>query len=211
MNEYEFGYPKECTQCWSFSSKHIELRVKPYFEQGTDKYRVMLIGQDPTIYRDPDRVKRVLMLDEENGQLKRWLKDLFGNTNLNAVTLYATNLVKCSFDKPPYSSLKSTVNFLKPYFDKCQNYLIKELHNYQPQLVLAFGEPAHCIFKTILDNSEQFNSRMKDAFSGEFKKAILRGINFDYSPCLHIKTFRVAETYGDKVRKFKTNLTKQLR
>ena len=31
---------------------------------------------------------------------------------------------------------------------------------------------------------------------------------FDYSPCLHIKNFRVAETYGDKVKLFKDEIRK---
>ena len=47
---------------------------------------------------------------------------------------------------------------------------------------------------------------MKKAFTGDFVRAKFRGIEFDYSPCLHIQTFRVAETYGDRVERFKVGM-----
>ena len=90
-----FGYPEKCERC-----EGCELRVRPYFRQGADK-KLMLIGQDPTIFQKPERVKHVLMLDEENGQLSRWLSDLIGKETFSRLTVYATNLVKCSFSQPP--------------------------------------------------------------------------------------------------------------
>ena len=71
QDNYKFGYPKNCTLCNSFDST-IRLTVKPHYKAGSQT-KIMLIGQDPTIFKDPDknRVKEVLMLDQENGQLKR--------------------------------------------------------------------------------------------------------------------------------------------
>ena len=46
--------------------------------------------------------------------------------------------------------------------------------------------------------------------NGEFYRLIVGGHRFDYSPCLHIKTFRVAETYGDSVSRFKSTVSSYL-
>ena len=48
---------------------------------------------------------------------------------------------------------------------------------------------------------------MKEAFTGHFIRANYNGIEFDYSPCLHIKTFGVTEKYGESVQRFKENMS----
>ena len=166
----------------------------------------MLIGQDPYIYRDPDRVKCVLMMDQENGQLSRWLKDVLGGHILQEAELYATNVVKCPVKRESSTSPKRVLSLLQPCFDYCKDYLIKEITNFKPTIILTFGEPAHELFISILDNNYLFKDSMKEAFTGEFVKASVRTVSFQYSPCLHIKTYRVADTYGKKVEGFRNNL-----
>ena len=202
MNEYSFGYPQQCTKCASLSKGNLSLRVVPYFKEG-GKIRLMLIGQDPTVFKEPERVKYVLMLDQENGQLSRWLRGLFGENNFRSLTLYATNLVKCSFIKPPSTARQGGFRFLRPYFQNCKEYLAEEISRFQPTLVLTLGEPAHKLFVATLDNRDNVADKMKVAFTGRFVKVKFRGVEFDYSPCLHIKTFRVAEVYGESVKRFK--------
>jgi hypothetical protein len=41
------------------------------------------------------------MLNEKNSQLTRWLRGIFGDNNIDDLTIYATNLVKCTFPNPP--------------------------------------------------------------------------------------------------------------
>jgi len=207
MNDYFlFGYPKQCVRCASFSPSGTALRVIPYYKRGGG-LRVVLIGQDPTIFNRPERVSEVLMLNEENGQLSRWLRKIFGEDNFHALTLYATNLVKCSFAKPPSTSKAGGLKFLKPYFQNCKDYLAEELLNFRPEFVLTLGEPAHKLFVSILDNQVDIPDSMQAAFTGQFIKTKFNGFEFDYSPCLHIKTFRVAEVYGESVQKFKQGIT----
>lgn len=123
MDEYSFVYPRQCKRC--ASNARLPLRVRPYFRKG-DEVRVMLIGQDPTISEKPERVEYVLMLDQPNGALSRWLReDVFGERDFSRLTLYATNLVKCSFDEPP--SRKGGLEFLRPYFENCRDHLAKEI------------------------------------------------------------------------------------
>ena len=88
MDEYIFGYPKSCKKCTNISASEPKLQVAPFYRL-KGQLRLMLIGQDPTIYRKPERVKHVLMLDQPNGQLSRWLKTLLGKKNYDSLTLYA--------------------------------------------------------------------------------------------------------------------------
>ncbi len=171
----------------------------------------MLIGQDPTIFIKKERVKKVLMLDEENSQLNRWLERMFCREKFNDFTVYATNLVKCTFPKPP--STYRGKYFLKPYFENCMTHLEKEVLNFRPNLVLSFGEPAHRYFSTMFDNRNEIENSMKLAFGKEekFFKARINGFEFSYSPSLHIKTYRVAETYGKKIEKFKLSLKNEIK
>lgn len=206
-----FGYPVHCTECDLFDDKPLNLqRINPYYKSGNST-RVMLIGQDPTIFDRPDRVNEVLMLKEtrgRNGQLRRWIEnELFGKEKFEKIELYSTNLVKCQFSKPP--STNGALKFLEPRFKKCKKYLLDEIENFKPTVVLTFGEPAHILFsKELTIIKGNLNEKMKEDFNGSFFRASLNNIEFDYSPCLHIKTFRVAETYGEKVIQFKKELRK---
>ncbi len=51
---------------------------------------------------------------------------------------------------------------------------------------------------------------MQQAFTGEFSEVSIGGVSFDYTPCLHIQGFRVAETYGPRVDAFKRGLAQRL-
>lgn len=208
-NSFAFGYPRECRRCANVpansASRIAGLHVKPYLRNGVG-LRVMLVGQDPTITRKPERVKQVLMLDQKNGQLSRWLENVFGAENFKSITLYATNAVKCSFRNPPSRFPKGGLKFLEPYFKNCQQHLSGEVLAFQPQCVITLGEPTHTFFVSILDNANEMSPQMKNAFGGKFVRARLQGFEFDYSPCLHIQTFRVAEKYGAKVEAFRKGI-----
>jgi len=209
IDGFAFGYPGECKRCANIpanpASRLTGLQVGPFLKNGSG-LRVMLVGQDPTIARKPERVKQVLMLDERNGQLSRWLESLFGAENFKSITLYATNVVKCTFSAPPSRMLEGGLRFLQPYFDHCRAYLVGEVLGFRPHCVIVLGEPAHKLFVSILDNADEIPTEMKHSFTWKFMRARLQGFEFDYSPCLHIQTFRVAEKYGMKVEGFKQAL-----
>ncbi len=199
---FQFGYPECCADCGDLSINRSE-RVSPYFQKGNE-FKLMIIGQDPTIFTRPQRVRHVLMLDDKNGQLSRWLRELIGSDVYNSITIYATNIVKCTFNKPPSASQEGGLNVLRPFFSNCKKYIEKELVLFSPTCVLALGEPTHKLFSSILEFRPP--DTMQKAFTGEMFKAKYKGLEFDYSPCLHIKTFRVAETYGKSVAIFKNSI-----
>ncbi len=203
IDSLKYGYPNSCNKCDQLPGD-LKLQVSPFYKEG-NIFKLMLVGQDPTIFKDSSRVRKVLMLDEESGQLNRWLRNIFKN-NFDEITIYATNIVKCTFNNPP--STNGGVNYLKPYFEYCKSYLGNEIKNYRPNLVIALGEPAHILIRTLFTNSNNIGQTMQLAFNGNFIKAKVDDVEFDYSPCLHIKTFRVAEVYGKSVNIFKESLIK---
>ncbi|MFC2134443.1 uracil-DNA glycosylase family protein [Bacteroidota bacterium] len=201
-----FGYPDTCKLCIEAVKKNFDtirilgLKVRPFYQPGM-KFKLMLIGQDPTIKEKQERVKKVLMLDQENSQLRRWLKGIFGPSNFDSITIYATNVVKCTFSQRPSVLKKGGRELLNTCFSNCREYLIKEILMYSPDLILSLGEPSHELFlKSVTGN---IPLRMKDAFSGKFYEITIENFQTHYSPCLHIQTFRVAEKYGVSVNNFK--------
>lgn len=181
------------------------LRVGPFYKPG-NSFRLMLVGQDPTVRKRPERVTQVLMLDQPGGQLSRWLRNLLGASVFERITIYATNVVKCSFSKPPSDFGNGGFQFLTPYANKCRHHLAQEIARFHPTLVISLGEPSHKIFRQMLDKPEEVGESMQRAFTGRFVRVSIEGILFEYTPCLHIQTFRIAETYGSRVAAFKEGL-----
>jgi uracil-DNA glycosylase family 4 len=202
-----FGYPDTCELCFeaiknNFDMINIEgLNVRPFYQKG-NKFKLMLIGQDPTIKEEQDRVKEVLMLDQENGQLRRWLKGIFGLSKFESITIYATNVIKCTFSRRPSELQNGGRELLNCCFLNCRQYLKNEVLAYAPNLILTLGEPSHEMFLKLVN--EKIPVKMKDAFSGKFHEVSIENLKTYYSPCLHIQTFRVAEKYGEKVVNFKS-------
>ena len=100
-----FGYPESCNLCESCANckeKGLNLQAKPYFRQG-DSFRLLLIGQDPTIFHKKERVKYVLMLNEDNGQLTRRLRTIFGEEKRDQAAQSGKAL--CEVRSPPTSCL----------------------------------------------------------------------------------------------------------
>ena len=90
MNTREkYGYPLCCNKCTQLGDEPRRLsEIEPFHKDGS-AIKLMLIGQDPTIIKDPERVNTVLMLNEisgRNGQLRKWLEtELIGKGNFDSV------------------------------------------------------------------------------------------------------------------------------
>jgi uracil-DNA glycosylase family 4 len=203
MDEYDYGYPFKCKLCTNLFYNCSSLTTKPYLIENGNT-RLMLIGQDPNIHNGRG-VNRVLDLDNENGQVRRWLINVFGESIFDTFTLYATNLVKCTLEQPPSES-SNVLKLLQTYFRYCQTYLLREISLFKPNFVLSFGETAHELFYKILSDSGDLTSTMRKDFTGTFSKVRVGEISFLYSPCLHIRTFKIADAYGDKIKEFKINI-----
>jgi hypothetical protein len=107
-----FGYPRAYIKCTHFSTCPITLQVAPFFKQGLG-VRVMFIGQDPTIFKQPERVQHGLMLDQERGQLTRWLQQVYRDEiprDMQAAftgQFYQAKLKDVTFDYSPCLHIKT--------------------------------------------------------------------------------------------------------
>jgi uracil-DNA glycosylase family 4 len=203
MEEYDFGYPFSCKLCTDLFHECPSLITKPYLIKNGNS-RLMLIGQDPTI-NNGRGVKRALDLDNEHGQLRHWLVSVFGDSIFKASTLYATNLVKCTLEPSP-SENSNPLKLLQTYFRYCQTYILREISLFKPDIVLSFGETAHELFFEILSDNGELTSSIKKDFTGSFSKVRVGKTSFLYSPCLHIRTFMIADVYGEKTKEFRMNI-----
>lgn len=212
MNAYQFGYPqKECKAC-----SHSEIicnayEISPFYKE-EGQIKVMLIGQDPTIRRASIEVKSVLMLTNDKvhrSNLQKWIEEeVFGNSDYPKIQLYATNLVKCRFAKQPSNCKEGAYIFLESCFKNCVRYLREEIKSFRPSLVISLGETAHKLLCKELYPPKNFSCKMNQDFSKKIPVSLRdTDIFFDYMPCLHITTFRVAKTYGNKINSFRNNLS----
>lgn len=192
---YQFGYPQP-SACKCEGGRLV---ARPYYTNRNTK-SLMLIGQDPTIRSG--EATTVLGFDDETSQLQIWLREVFGKTTLTTFTVYATNVVKCTFNALPSSQKGGALKFLKPLFTECKKHLESEISNFKPDYVFTFGEPTHLLFCSLLKDRPD-RLRMKDSFTGDFVELAFNGHRFKYSPCLHITTFRIAMKYGAKVDKLR--------
>ncbi len=200
------AYPaKPCADCDLVLGDHELIATyfyRPSLSSTSPGPRVMLIGQDPTIADDPDRdrVTHALMLNDPNSVLSRWLRgEVFAETLFDSFELYATNAVKCTFPSLPSSAKGGAERFLRPYFNNCRRYLRKEILEVRPERVFTFGEAAHQLLMGLLDTPHSFRGKMKVDFDSQLRPVSISGWKFLYTPCLHIKQYRTARTYGPRI------------
>ncbi len=201
------SYPKSpCHDCDRIGNGRNRLfasySYKPPAQGTVSGRKVMLIGQDPTIRRDPTRtrVTHALMLNDPKSQLSKWLRgEVFSPSSYDGFEIYATNIVKCTFSSQPGASERGGLKFLEPFFANCRSYLVQEILEFEPQLVVTFGEPAHQLFVRLFESPMGFDGQMKLDLVGRTRPVSVAGFSFEYTPCLHISQFRTAATYGPKV------------
>ncbi len=216
--DYRFGYPVQCTKCslnTECQSEKLLLNVGPSYRDGVSNKRLMLIGQDPTIRNKKRKVDLVLMLNRK-GTFYKWLGELLGDS-FEKIDVYATNVIKCTFlgNLPTERDGMKAHGFLRPFFDNCKEHLINEISNYRPHYIISFGEPAHHLLANGFFGCDVgISPLMAVAFNHGFYDTYINYndelITFKYSPCLHVQTFRVADTYGKRVKEFKEELRTSL-
>lgn len=207
MNCDSFGYPPTCCR------GRGALNIRPYYHE-RDCLRVMLIGQDPNIRNQADKVHTVLMLDRPNNPLARWIQDCIFGGEFDRPTIYATNLVKCRLDEAP-SRTPSPEGYLRPYFTVCKETLRLEIQRFRPQIVITFGQPAMRLFRECMHpkDADAIPGTMRRAFTGTaYCKVSAFDVTFDYVPCVHMNTAnRHKDVYGEPLRRFRDYLQSRIR
>lgn len=196
------GYPASCQLCVEQEVRQtclkapIELNCRPFMP--ADSPQILVVGQDPTI-RSAE-ASTVLMLDRPGNPVYNFIKGKILNPlDLSLDDIAATNAVKCSFpgNRPPNSiarenrlqlrdesrarGIRVETAFLRPFFDKCAQYLVEEIQELRPRVVLSLGEPCHQLLVTSF--GWPIRLRLKEVFRGSF--TVETPFNVAYVPCAH--------------------------
>jgi len=113
------------------------LPIIPPF-RGNDKIKLIILGQDPTIKNEASRknIKYTLNLDKENA-LKTYLNRICIGLGMTIENVYATNMFKYFYSKPPAETLEVLINHLEPNLKLLQ----KELTEFDNIPIISLGEP----------------------------------------------------------------------
>ena len=111
--------------------------------RGRGDIRLIILGQDPTV-QDPEqrkKIKTVLLLDQR-GRLRTYVQNVCRALDIDLdENVYATNLLKNFFTKPPDTMRKEDPQF----FGKAAAYWIpllsEEIKEFEDVPVLPLGEP----------------------------------------------------------------------
>ncbi|MFP4418824.1 MAG: uracil-DNA glycosylase family protein [Chitinispirillaceae bacterium] len=109
----------------------------PPFKIGND-IKLIIIGQDPTIRNVKRRefIDTTLNLDK-NGSLKTYISDICAQFSIELSNIYATNVFKYFYQKPP----ADTKEVLKQHLAPNLQLLRMELEAYPDAAVFTLGEP----------------------------------------------------------------------
>lgn len=169
-DSFSMGYPASCTLCSEMWHGYLitpRLKVKPYTGNSP---KAFLIGQDPTLTNRQSET--VLEFDHANSHLRRYIEnEILMPLGFTSEDVYATNAVKCVFPgRTPTQWAKMMgipiEDFLRPFFRRCRKYLTRELINFKPKVVIAFGQPTHRLL--VSTYKWKIATSMKEVFGQAF-------------------------------------------
>ena len=100
--------------------------------------KLVIIGQDPTVRNEETRanIKTVLMLNEKK-HLFNYVNLICAELGISFNEIYATNLYKCFFNKPPQDDEK----ILTRHFRYWIELLIEEVNAFPEATIITLGQP----------------------------------------------------------------------
>ncbi|MFC2065064.1 hypothetical protein ACFLXB_08215 [Chloroflexota bacterium] len=138
----------------------IRSQYKPFIDgsinapvpfRGEGEIKLIILGQDPTVQNPEYRKKiKVTLLLNQPGGLRNYLGNICNGLGINLdKNVYATNLLKNFFTKPPDQIRKEKSEFMQLVAAYWIPLLIKEISVFPNIPVLTLGEPIlNCLLKT---------------------------------------------------------------
>ena len=139
---------------YDFNENPIDQDLLPVIPYKTsNNIQLIIIGQDPTIRKEDRRIliETVLNLDK-SGALKNYIETLCCELKIDIASIYATNLYKYFYSKPP----ADTFEILLKHRDPNLKLLIGEIRSYDKIPIITLGEP---ILRILM--KESYPSEMK--------------------------------------------------
>jgi uracil-DNA glycosylase len=108
---------------------------------GDKEIRLIVLGQDPTVKNPKSRkkIKTTLNLDK-NGKLKKYISQICDGLGIDLEkNVYATNVIKCFFIKPP--TLIKEIDVLNESIGYWIDLLKEEVAQFPASTIISLGEP----------------------------------------------------------------------
>jgi len=127
---------KKNNDCYENPIDGSLLPVPPY--RISNKVKLIILGQDPTvkIVKSRQNIDYTLNLDKE-GSLKEYIFHICISLGVSFENIYATNIIKHFYSKPP----AETLNVMKAHLPKNIDLVIKELAEYKRIPIITLGQP----------------------------------------------------------------------
>jgi hypothetical protein len=133
--------------------------------RGRGKIRLIVVGQDPTV-QDPEykkKVKVVLLLNQP-GRLRTYLGKICKGLDIDLdENIYATNLLKNFFMRPPDKINKEDAQFYQKAADYWIPLLREEIEEFEDVPVLTLGQP---VLNCLMEGPEEVLIRYSWGFKG---------------------------------------------
>jgi hypothetical protein len=143
--------------------------------RGSGKIRLIVLGQDPTV-QNPEykkKVKVVLLLNQP-GRLRTYLGKVCKGLDIDLdENIYATNLLKNFFARPPDKINKEDPQFYRKAADYWIPLLRDEIEEFEDVPVLTLGQP---VLNCLMEGPEEVLIRYSWGFEGPGRY----GGNFGY-------------------------------
>ncbi|MCF8374319.1 MAG: hypothetical protein K9H64_22040 [Bacteroidales bacterium] len=115
----------------------VSLSPVPPF-RGADSVSLIVLGQDPTIKNHNSRKNITCTLNlDKKGSLKTYLSEICKGLGITIENVYATNVFKYFYSKPPAKAL----HILQQHLPENLNLVKKELVQFPDAIIIALGEP----------------------------------------------------------------------
>ena len=166
-------------------------------------HKIAIIGQDPGITTKKNKVNTVLMLDDKNSNLYKYISiEILSTLNLSVDEIVAFNLIPIQLSS---SILKITqqhkIDFYSFVYQLAEYYyptFLKKLSKYQAEYIISLGKP---VFEFLKRKGNLKIGAIKEVFARPFPIYIDKK-KFILIPCVHYNS-RFRKPYDTQKEKLK--------
>jgi len=162
----------------------INMSLDPIYPfKGSDEIKLIIIGQDPTIKNEKQRVKIKTTLNlNRGGSLKTYITGICESLGIKLGNIYATNVFKYFYRDPP----ARTPSILHSHLNPNLKLLKEELLVFPDIPIITLGEPVlQLLSNKTGDKVREYWDYKKGISGNAFKKCIDNNLGRSFFPFPH--------------------------